>query len=435
LSIARCNVFATTRSDVPSFQRDGKRTKPVSTVNVEQRGAAMDFNLSPEDRAFRDELCAWLDANLPASERIPTIDLFFEEDDTSFQRRLAWHRKMHQAGWVGIGWPREYGGRGATLLQQAIYNEELYRTNAPGLVNSLGIMMVGPTLMRWGTDEQKQRYIPKILAAEEIWCQGYSEPNSGSDLASLQTNAVEDGDYFVVNGQKVWTTDAQHADMCILLVRTDPNAPKHRGISYLLVDMHSPGITVRPLVQMTGASGFNQVFLEDVRVPKKNLVGAKNQGWDVAITTLMYERSGVGEHRDFINLTRELAKLAKTVSYDGKPAWENPAIRQQIGRFAIEANALRLLGLRQLTRQIRGEAPGPEGSILKLAASELNLRICMLAMELMGPYSQLGWQAPYAPEGGKWLVRMLGARSLLIAGGTSEIQRNIIGERLLGLPR
>jgi len=395
----------------------------------------MDFNLSPEDRAFRDEIRGWLDANLPAAERIPTIDLFFQENDDSYQHRFKWHRKMHQAGWVGVGWPREYGGRGATVLQQTLYNEEIYRANAPSIVNSLGIMMVGPTLIRWGTEEQKRRYIPKILSAEEIWCQGYSEPNSGSDLASLQTHAVEDGDYFVVNGSKVWTTDAQRADMCILLVRTDPAAPKHRGISYLLVDMHSPGITVRPLVQMTGASGFNQVFFEDVRVPKKNIVGEKNRGWDVAVTTLMYERVSVGDHRDFVNLTRELAELARLIKRNERPAWEDSDVRQHIARLAAEASALRLTGLRQLSRQMRGDAPGPEGSILKLVASELNFRICMYAMELMGPYSQLAYGAPYAPEGGKWLVRMLGARSLMIAGGTSEIQRGILGDRVLNLPR
>ena len=258
----------------------------------------MDFKFSAEDEAFRAELRSWLEANLPGRERGEHAEGAFSDESAShWERRVAWHKKMHGGGWVGISWPKEYGGRGATLTQQLVYGEEMSRAHAPALVNELGIMLVGPTLIHWGTEEQKKRYMPKILSADEIWCQGYSEPGSGSDVASLQTRAVEDGDYFVVNGQKVWTSDAHHADMCILLVRTDPDAPKHKGISYILVDMHSPGITVRPLVQITGERGFNEVFFEDVRVPKKNLVGEKNQGWQVAITTLMFERTGVGDRQ------------------------------------------------------------------------------------------------------------------------------------------
>src|SRR5271170_2863108 len=247
----------------------------------------MDFNFSAEDEAFRQELRSWLDANLPKGRHEEPHETFSDGDWT---HRLKWHRKMHAAGWVGVSWPKEYGGRGASLVQQVIYQQEIARANPPALVNGLGILLVGPTLIHWGTEEQKQRYVPKILSGEEIWCQGYSEPGAGSDVASLQTRAVEEGDYFVVNGQKVWTSDAHHADWCILLVRTDPNAPKHKGISYILVDMHSPGVTVRPLVQITGDSGFNEVFFEDVKVPRKNLIGEKNQGWHVAITTLMFER-------------------------------------------------------------------------------------------------------------------------------------------------
>jgi len=395
----------------------------------------MDFNLSSEDEAFRRELRDWLDANLPESERIPPVDFMFEENAEQWQRRLRWHKKMHAAGWVGISWPKEYGGRGASLIQQLIFAEEMSRACAPRLVNTMGIMMVGPTLIHWGTEEQKKRYVPKILSAEEIWCQGYSEPNSGSDVASLQTRAVEEGDYFIVNGSKVWTSDAQHADYCILLVRTDPSAPKHKGISYILVDMHSPGVTVRPLVQMTGASGFNQVFFEDVKVPKKNLIGEKNRGWDVAITTLMFERSGVGENRDLSATARELARLARQIEINGRSAWENSSVRQRIAQFATEAAALKHTVARQLTRRLRGQQPGPEGSITKLFASELNLRMNYFAMELLGPYGQLSYRAPGAIDEGKWSVRMLGSRALTIAGGTSEIMRNIIGDRVLRLPR
>src|SRR5579885_350570 len=371
--------------------------------------AEMDFNFSAEDEAFRREFRAWLDANLPESERIEPLDLVFEESEESWPRRLAWHRKLYQGGWVGISWPRAYGGREATVLQQIIYEQELQRANAPALI-SVGTLMAGPTLIRWGTEEQKRRYIPKILSGEEVWCQGYSEPNSGSDLGSLQTRAVEEGDYFIVNGQKVWTSDAHHADWCILLVRTDPSAPKHKGISYVLVDMHSPGVTVRPLVQITGDANFNEVFFEDVKVPKKNLVGEKNQGWQVAITTLMFERSGIGGGRDLMGQVHELADLARTVRHNGKSAWDDSSVRQKISGFAAEALALKYTGYRQLTRRLKGLPPGPEGSVLKLVTSELNLKMNKFAMELLGPYAQMEFKAPFAVDRGKWSYRMLASR-------------------------
>jgi alkylation response protein AidB-like acyl-CoA dehydrogenase len=399
----------------------------------------MDFKFSAEDEAFRQEFSGWLKANLPKdskSSRSEDDELgMMHETADDWQRRLKWHRKMHEGGWVGLSWPKEYGGRGATITQQLIYGEEMAKVNAPMLVNGLGIMLVGPTLIQWGTEEQKKRYVPKILSGEEIWCQGYSEPNSGSDVASLQTRAIEDGDYFVVNGQKVWTSDAHHADWCILLVRTDPEAPKHKGISYILVDMHSPGVTVRPLVQITGDANFNEVFFEDVKVPKKNLIGEKNQGWQVAITTLMFERSGIGGGRDLMGQVKELVELAKSVPNNGHHAWDDTSVRQKLSQFACEAAALKYTGYRQLTRRLKGLPPGPEGSVLKLCTSELNLRMNKLAMEILGPYSQLEFKAPYAFDKGKWSYRMLSSRALTIAGGTSEIQHNIIGERVLGLPK
>ncbi|MBV8137011.1 MAG: acyl-CoA dehydrogenase [Deltaproteobacteria bacterium] len=397
----------------------------------------MDFRFSAEDEEFRQELRAWLQNNRPAqrSDGDDHADFMHEGSKDEWQRRLNWHRKMHSGGWVGISWPKQYGGRGATLTQQLIYNEEMAAANTPQLVNGLGIMLVGPTIIHWGTEEQKQRYVPKILSGEEIWCQGYSEPGSGSDVASLQTRAIEEGDYFVVNGQKVWTSDAHHADWCILLVRTDPSAPKHKGISYVLVDMHSPGVTVRPLVQITGDANFNEVFFEDVKVPKKNLIGEKNQGWQVAITTLMFERSGIGGGRDLLGQVRELAELARAVRSNGKTAWDDSSVRQRISSFAGEALALKYTGFRQLTRRLKGLPPGPEGSVLKLGTSELNLKMNKFAMELLGPYAQLEFKAPFAVDRGIWSYRMLASRALTIAGGTSEIQHNIIGERVLGLPK
>lgn len=397
----------------------------------------MDFRFSAEDEAFRQELRAWLEKNRPAqsSAADDRTDFMHEGSKDDWQRRLQWHRKMHSGGWVGLSWPKEYGGRGATLTQQLIYNEEMAAANTPQLVNGLGIMLVGPTIIHWGTEEQKKRYVPKILSGEEIWCQGYSEPGSGSDVASLQTRAIEEGDYFIVNGQKVWTSDAHHADWCILLVRTDPSAPKHKGISYVLVDMHSPGVTVRPLVQITGDANFNEVFFEDVKVPKKNLIGEKNQGWQVAITTLMFERSGIGGGRDLLGQVRELADLARAVRSNGKTAWDDSSVRQKISGFAGEALALKYTGFRQLTRRLKGLPPGPEGSVLKLGTSELNLKMNKFAMELLGPYAQLEFKAPFAVDRGIWSYRMLASRALTIAGGTSEIQHNIIGERVLGLPK
>jgi len=393
----------------------------------------MDFNFSAEDEAFRKKLRAWLELNAPKG--LENADSFAEEedDDEDWKRRVAWYQKLHRAGWVGIDWPKEYGGRGATILQTIVYHQELARAKAPLPYLGQGPTLVGPTLMHWGNEDQRKARLPKILAGEEIWCQGYSEPNSGSDLASLQTKAVEDGDYFVVNGQKIWTSSAQRADWIFLLVRTDPEAPKHKGISYLLVDMHSPGITVRPLVQMTGAKGFNEVFFDDVRVPKKNLVGEKNQGWQVAITTLMFERRGAGAPGT--GQIRELARLAKQIKRANGTAWDDSSVRQKIAEFYSEGEALKYTGFRQLTRRLKGLPPGPEGSMMKLVSTELSLKVSLFAMELLGPYSQMEPNGPFAVDGGKWLFRMLAVRGGTIAAGTNQIQHNIIGERVLGLPK
>jgi alkylation response protein AidB-like acyl-CoA dehydrogenase len=393
----------------------------------------VDFNYSPEEEKFRQEVRSWLDANLPDDLREGRDEELTQ--DERWQRHKAWHEQLYAGGWVGIWWPKEYGGRGASVIEQAIFNEELGRAGAPAGVNMNGITLLGPTLMHWGTEEQKKRFLPKILPAEEIWCQGYSEPGSGSDLASLQTRAVEDGDSFVVNGQKVWTSQAQYSDWCFLLVRTDPNAPKHQGISYLLVDMHSPGITVRPLVQITGDAEFNEVFFEDVRVPKKNLVGEKNRGWMVAITTLMFERVATSGYFRFGKILPQVFDLARRVELHGRPAIEDTAVRQQLAQFAIEAEAIKHNDLRRLTRQLKGQPPGPEGSFSKITTTELNLRIANFAVELLGPYAVLEKGSPFAIDHARWTRRMLGARAGTIAAGTNEIQRGIIGERVLGLPK
>ena len=394
----------------------------------------MDFKYSEEDEAFRREFRGWLEANMPRDWR-DDGELSDPDTKTEFERRRAWHRKLYDAGWMCIHWPREFGGRGATLMQQFIYNQELDRAKAPPTVNFQGIARVGPTLMQWGTPEQKARFIPKIPSAEEIWCQGLSEPNHGSDLAAVETRAVDNGDHFVVNGAKVWTSNAHHANFSTLLCRSDSTAPKHRGLSYLLVDLKSPGVTIRPLVQITGESGFNQVFFEDVVVPKSNLVGQKNQGWMVAITNMMFERTIHGGRTDMMVEVRQIADLAKQVQRNGHPACDDGYVRERIAAFACEAEGLKYTSLRQLTRQLRGLPPGPEGSVMKLGTTDLNLRIQKFAMELLGPYSQFEYRAPGALDRGKWSHRMLAARRGTIAAGTNEIQHNIIGERVLGLPK
>ena len=394
----------------------------------------MNFNYSAEDEAFRREFRAWLEANRP-NEPIQTLSGGFEQDEEDWHRKLRWFRKLASGGWTCVDWPKEFGGRGLSTLRTIIYHEELQRVDAPMPFIGSGPSLVGPTLMQWGTEEQKKRFVPKIISGEDVWCQGYSEPNSGSDLASLQTRAVEDGDYFSINGQKIWTSQAQYADWAFVLCRTDPAAPKHRGISYILVDMKTPGITVRPLVQMSGASGFNEVFFDDVRTPKKLLVGQLNQGWQVAIGTLMFERGVGGGGQPIIAVVDELAALANRLEREGHPAWADASVRQQIAEFKCEAEALKYTNLRQLTRRLRGLPPGPEGSMMKLCASELNLRIELFAMELLGPYSQLAHMAPLAIDEGRWLYRMLSARGGTIAAGTNQIQHNIIGERVLGLPK
>jgi len=395
----------------------------------------MDFTYSPEDEAFRVEVRSWLEANKKFAP--PPTNIMADEGEGDWEARVRWHQKLNEGGWVAVNWPKEYGGRGATVMQRMIYREELQRLGLAEPFIGMGISLLGPTLMHLGTEDQKQRHIPAILKGEEVWCQGYSEPGSGSDLASVATRAVDDGDDFVVNGQKVWTSMAQHADMIFALVRTDPEAPKHKGISYLLIDMHSPGVTVRPLVQMTGGKGFNEVFFEDVRVPKKNIVGERNNGWQVAITTLMFERGPRTLSRQLI--LREgidaALELARTVERDGIPAARDPVMRQRLAQLCIDAQALRCSNLRILTRLLRGEPPGPEGSASKLFFSETWQRLLECVLEIEGPYATLWEGSAYAIDDGYWQFRFLRSRGDTIAAGTSEIQRNILAERVLGLPK
>jgi alkylation response protein AidB-like acyl-CoA dehydrogenase len=396
----------------------------------------MDFNYTPEEEKFRKQLRAWLSKARPRGRLRLALrrGRAGVDDDGAWRRLVAWHATLHRGGWVGLSWPKEYGGRGATVMEQILFHQELARENLPAGCNVLGVMMAGPAIMHWGTERQKQRHLRKILAGEEIWCEGLSEPGAGSDLASLSTTAVDDGDDFIVNGQKVWTTLAHRADWIQLFVRTDADAPKHRALSCLLVDMKSPGVTVRPLRQMTGESQFNEVFFEDVRVPKANLLGPLNGGWQVLITTLMHERTGIGD-MGAERIVDHLIDLARRLERDGKPASKDPYVRQQLTELAIEAQARKLNSLRALTKRLKGEAPGPEGSIGKLVGSELYKRIARFAVELAGPRALLEPGSPFALDAGRWFEAALAAPSMTIGGGTSEVNRNVIGERILGLPK
>ncbi|HKA52747.1 MAG TPA: acyl-CoA dehydrogenase [Candidatus Binatia bacterium] len=396
----------------------------------------MDFQYTPEQEAFRTKVRGWLAANLPPDLCVDDArDERIAPNRGIFERRRAWQRTMYEAGWVGIAWPKQYGGQGADLMEQVIFDEEYGRARAPVLPGYSGVALCGPTLMQWGTEGQKQRFLQRILRGDDVWCQGYSEPGAGSDLAGLQTRAVDMGDFFIVNGQKVWTSGAQYADWIFMLVRTDPNAPKHNGISYLLVDMKTPGITVRPLVLANGHAHFNEVFFEDVRVPKANLVGPQNEGWKVAVTTLMFERSiaGGGNYKEQV---QRLAALARQVEINGRPAWEQAWVRQKLAHLLIECESLNYTRLRTLTRQLKGLPPGPEGSMLKLTGSELGVRIAQFASEMLGDFAMMNESIIAAvPDAPRWFNRVLSARQYTIAGGTSEIQHNIIGERVLGLPK
>ena len=395
----------------------------------------MDFEYTAEQQAFRRQVRDWLATNLPPELCLddPADDRVASDRET-FERRCAWQKMMHAAGWVGITWPQEYGGRAAGLIERVIWDEEYSAARAPVLPGAMGLNLVGPTIIHWGTDAQKREHLPAILNADEIWCQGFSEPGAGSDLAGLQTRAVERGDHFVVNGQKVWTSGAHFAQWIILLARTNAAAPKHQGISAFLVPMTTPGITVRPLVLMTGHRHFNEVFFEDVAVPRANLLGPLHQGWKVSTTTLMYERHSSGARSPVAQVARLMA-LARTVEHEGRPAWENPWIRQRLTQLAIDCAALKYTRLRSLTRQLRGEPPGPEGSILKLTGSELGVRIADVAGELLGIHALVNEPSAMVPDAPRWLNRMIAARQYTISAGTSEIQRNIIGERVLGLPK
>jgi alkylation response protein AidB-like acyl-CoA dehydrogenase len=393
----------------------------------------MDLNLSPDELQFRDELRAWLHANVPQD----WSEWREKPIEESFPCLRAWQRKLYEGRWAAVSWPEEYGGRSATLPQQAIFWEEMARVEAPPMANALGLGLIGPTIIGFGTEEQKKRFIPKILSAEEIWCQGFSEPNAGSDLASLQTEARLDGSHYVVNGQKVWTSYGLVGNWCELVVRTDSNVAKHKGLTVLLIDMKSPGVEVRPLRQMTGESEFNEMFFRDVRVPVENVLGKVNDGWNVAISTLMYERGSYGArlHPLFKRNINRLIELSRKFRKNGHAAAEDPLTRQKLAQCYAEIEIMRMNQLRAFSRITATGAPGPEGSIQKIFWSELNQRLQQVAQEIFGPYGQLLGGDSQAVDKGIWSYGYLRTRGNTIEAGTSEVQRSIIGHFVLGLPK
>src|SRR5499425_1923687 len=396
----------------------------------------MDFDFTPEQQRFRAEARAWLVENVPADLRGRAF-ASSRADRHEVDRLREWQRTLHKAGYVGIDWPPEYGGRGASIVEQIMLYEEMSRAEAPQPVNRGGISMLGPTLMKHGTPAQRARHLGKILNAEEIWCQGFSEPNAGSDLANLQTRAVLDGDHYVIDGQKVWTSMAHVADWGFFLVRTDPAARKHKGITFLLVDMKTPGITIRPLRQITGEAEFNEVFLDRVRVPAGNVVGKVNEGWGVALTTLAYERDVLTmiRHISLRTALERLVALARRTKRNGGTVADDPVLRQKIAGLTIAERCLQLNGYRSLTRILKGRSPGPEGSTSKLFWSQVDQDLAEIATEIIGPYSQIAAGSEWAPDEGQWEFYALLARGSGIRAGTSEILRNILGERVLGLPK
>jgi alkylation response protein AidB-like acyl-CoA dehydrogenase len=382
----------------------------------------VDLRDTPDEAAFRQEVRDFIAQNLPDSSKARGARRFEDAD-------REWSEKLGEAGYAGLTWPKEYGGAGAPYSHQAIFLEELARAEAPSHLGVIGLGMAGPTIIAWGTEEQKQRYLSKILSAEEIWCQGFSEPDAGSDLAAARTRIEDQGDHFLVNGQKVWSSFAHIADYCILVGQGDPDAPKYKNLTYVIVDMHAPGVEVRPLVQITGHPEFNEIFFTGVKVPKENILGGIGDGWQVAMTTLLHERGTLGFA---LSATLDVA-VRKLIALAKERKVADPILRDRIAREWIELQALKYTNYRSLTTLQKTGIPGPEGSASKLVWSENNQRLTKLALEILGSHAQLTNGGGYAD--GYWQYQQLRSRGNTIEAGTSEILRNIVAERVLGMPR
>jgi alkylation response protein AidB-like acyl-CoA dehydrogenase len=386
----------------------------------------MDFSYPQEAEAFRKEFRSWLDAHLPEDLVGHGLGGSLEGDGDGLERLRAWNRALADARYAAIAWPEEWGGRGASVMEQVVYAEEMHRAHAPGTLNIIGLSNIAPAIIEHGTDDQKRTLLPRMLRGDDIWCQGFSEPSAGSDLASLRTSAVRDGDVWIVNGQKTWNTFGQLANWCELLVRTSPDAPKHRGITCLLVDLTLPGVEVRPLTTITGEEEFNEIFFTDVRVPVDCTLGAVDDGWRAAMTTLAYERGTVAKlHLGTRDKVRRLIDDARSTPLgDGRVATDDPVLRAKLARAYLEGELLKLISQRALSAELNGRAVGPEGSIAKLLWSEAEQHVTEVATDVLGPNALRG----------PWARDRVYSRALTIAGGTTQVNKNIVAQRILGLP-
>lgn len=394
----------------------------------------MDFSFSAKEEEFRHELRTWLEQNLPEGWLEGSNQV--SKDEREYAAFLRdWQRKLYEGGWAGIAWPKKYGGREATLMEEIVYQQEMVRVKAPPLVNYVGLNMVAPTLMQIGTEEQKEKYIQRILTGEEVWCQGYSEPNAGSDLSALQTSAVKDGDRWIINGQKVWTSFGHLADRCFLLARTNRFDKKHKGITVFLLDMKQPGVETRPIIQMDGQHDFNEVYLNDAIAYDAQIVGEVDEGWKVSIALLMHERTGIGaqvftleqQFNDLVSLTKELKE-------DDKPLMEDPLVRKTMIDLYTRSRGSLLNYYRNLTKTLKNGHPGAEGSMDKLLVSELTKDLLSQSISLQG-HQGLLWKEDAISGQSYWQDNYLYSFGQTIGGGTSEIQKNTIAERILGLPK
>ncbi len=392
----------------------------------------MRFTFTPEQETFRQEVRDFLQASLPPGWEGSDNAI----DEEGHQAGRDFLKKLAPKRWIAPAWPKEYGGLGMSLWDQVVFNEEMGYARAP-IVNTAAVGYLGPTVILYGTDEQKKQHLPGITSGDVIWCQGYSEPNSGSDLASLQTRAVKDGDDFIVNGQKIWTSQAHYADWMFLIARTDPDAPKHRGISYFLVDMKTPGITVRPLINMANGQAFNEVFFENVRIPQSGLLGELNRGWYIATTTLDFERSSIGGTAQARRALEDLTRFAQAErdAATGRPIWDNAKVRHAIADLWIDLRVTQLLSYRVVSMQERGLVPNYEASIIKVFNTDYIQKQARVGVSIMGLYGGLWGEGPWAKLQGRFSRSYVANVGMAIAGGTTEIQRNIIAQRGLGLPR
>ena len=385
----------------------------------------MDFNDTPEEAAFREEARAWLSDNVPSRNELEGLG--------EIEAAKLWQKRKYDAGWACIRWPEEYGGRGASAIEQVIWNQEEGKHNTPGGVFAIGQGMAAPTLMAWAKEEQKRKHLPPLASGEHIWCQLFSEPAGGSDLAALRTRAEKDGDEWVINGQKIWTSGAHYSDYGIIVLRTDPNVPKHKGLSYFFLDMKSPGIEVRPIKQISGGANFNEVYFTDVRVSDDQRLGAVGQGWQVALTTLMNERMAIGGGGGGVGF-KQLFNLAGNVEVDGEPAIKDKNVRAKLATWYAQEAGLKYTGYRALTALSKGETPGPENSIGKLVAASKTQDMASFAMDLMELSGAVS-DPSHAQAHGLFQGAFMGSPGGRIAGGSDEIMLNILAERVLGLPQ